>query len=270
MLNSGVFAQAFRQPLSALYPASSGYSFYQRDVFSFLSNPASLAFVQNFSAGVYGEQRFMLAELGVYHLAAALPMGSGAVGVCARYSGFSGYQETSLGFAYARRLGEKGALGIQFNRIHFRVPGIISDAAISADLGALIRVAPKLTIGLHLHNPAGGLFVKTDERLPSTFKLGIGFDASQKFHISAELLKESGMPVSFLSGFQYQFQQRFFIRAGINSAIASGFAGFGLSWAGMRADLTASLHPQLGISPGFMLVSFPGKKSPEKPNSVHP
>ncbi len=270
MLNAGVFAQALRQPLSALYPTSSGYSLYQRDVFGLLANPASLAFVQHFSAGVYGERRFMLAELGVYHLAAALPMGPGALGVCARYSGFSGYQESGLGIAYARRLGEKAALGIQFNRVHFRVPGIITDAVISADLGALVRVAPKLTIGLHLHNPAGGLFVKTEERLPSTFRLGMGFDASEKFHVSAELLKESGMPISFLSGFQYQFQERFFIRAGINAAVGSGFAGFGLAWAGLRADLTASLHPQLGLSPGFMLVSFPGKKLPEKTNSAHP
>lgn len=269
-MRSLVFAQPLRQPLSVLYPPSSAYSLYQHDVFSFMSNPASLAFTRKFSAGVYGERRFLLAELGVCHMAAAMPIGSGAMGTHVRYAGFSGYQETSLGIAYSRRLGEKAAVGLQFNHVNFRVPGLVRDAAVFAELGALLRVAPKLIIGLHVQNPAGGLFAKTEARLPSTFKLGMGFDASEKFHINAELLKESDLPVALLAAFQYQFHQRFFIRAGINTAVGSGFAGFGLAWSGLRVDVTGSLHPQLGFTPGLMLVSFPGNKSAVTPKVVQP
>ena len=270
LLSSLVFAQSLRQPLSALYPPSSAYSLYQHDVFSFMSNPASLAFTRKFSAGVYGERRFLLAELGVCHVAAAIPMGWGALGTYARYAGFSGYQETSLGIAYSRRLGEKAALGLQFNRVDFGVPGVVRDAAVFAELGALLRVAPRLTVGLHVQNPAGGFFARSDARLPSTFKLGMGFDASEKFHVNAELLKESDLPVALLAAFQYQFHQRFFIRAGINTVVGSGFMGFGLAWSGLRADVTGSLHPQLGFSPGFMLVSFPGNKSTNNPKVIQP
>jgi hypothetical protein len=254
-------AQPLRQSLSALYPAGCAYSQYQRDVFSSLAQPGALAYVRKTGAGVYSERRFLLAELGVHHLAAAMPVRSGAIGLIARYSGFEGYNETALGLAYSRRLGDKAAVGLQFSRVAYRVPFVVNDAAMNVELGALFHVAPKMVAGLHLYNPAGGFFFKSGERLSSAFKLGIGYDASEKFHVSGELLKEEEAPVNLLAGFQYHFQQHFFVRAGISSAVNSGFVGFGLAWGRIRLDLSGTYHPLLGFTPGLMLISYPGRDS---------
>jgi len=56
------------------------------------------------------------------------------------------------------------------------------------------------------------------------------------------------------TGIQYQFAKQFFARAGIASATSTGYAGFGVSWSNFRLDVTGSYHPQLGVSPGLLLI----------------
>ena len=71
--------------------------------------------MKNASAGVYGERRFLLDELSLYQLAIAVPTNSGNFGVKAGYYGFSDYNESQMGLAYARKLGSKVDIGVQFN-----------------------------------------------------------------------------------------------------------------------------------------------------------
>ena len=48
---------------------------------------------------------------------------------------------------------------------------------------------------------------------------------------------------------------------GIASENESPYAGAGVSWNNLRLDISASYHPQLGFSPGLMLiVNFKSKK----------
>ena len=49
-------------------------------------------------------------------------------------------------------------------------------------------------------------------------------------------------------------QKQFFARVGIASENESPYAGAGISWNNLRLDISASYHPQLGISPGLMLI----------------
>ena len=48
--------------------------------------------------------------------------------------------------------------------------------------------------------------------------------------------------------------KQFFARAGFMSDTGSGYAGFGVGWKNFRLDLSGSYHPQLGFSPGILLV----------------
>jgi hypothetical protein len=107
--------QTVRRPVAAVYTGLGAYSNNHVDVFSFSNNQASLAQMKNASAGVYGERRFMLNELSLYQFAIAVPTNSGNFGVNAGYFGFSDYNESQMGLAYARKLGTKLILG--FNLI---------------------------------------------------------------------------------------------------------------------------------------------------------
>ena len=254
-----VFSQSLRQPVSAVYLGLAAYSTQHSDVFSYVSNQASLAQMKNISVGIYGERKFLLTETSLYTAAVAIPTKKGNFGVNIKYSGFKNFNENQIGLAYARTLGKKVDIGAQFNYYSYRVPSYNSASAYNFEVGAIFHLTDKLNMGLHVYNPVGGNFSKTDEKLASAYKVGIGYDVSDNFFVGSEIVKEENFPVNLITGVQYRFVKQFFARLGIATATSTGYAGVGLSWNNFRLDITGSYHPQLGLSPGLLLIMNVGK-----------
>jgi hypothetical protein len=247
--------QTLRRPVAANYIGLGAYSLNHVDVFSFTANPASLAQLKNASAGVYGERRFLLSELNDYTAAVGLPTRTGNFGFAANYYGFSDYNDTRLGLAYGRKLGSKVDIGAQFNYHGIRIAGYGNATAISFELGTVLHLTDKLHAGIHVANPVGGKFGKEEqEKLPSVYTVGLGYDASEKFLVSAEIEKEEDQPVNVNAGIQYKLLPELLARAGVSTATSTGWIGLGLTIKSLRVDLTASYHPQLGITPGLLLL----------------
>ncbi len=254
-LNSlSISAQSLRQPVSAIYLSASSYSTTHADVFSYLNNQAALAKIKNIAAGVYGERRFLLAATSLYALAVAIPTDKGNFGVNIKYGGFKSFNESQIGLAYAKSLGSKVDIGIQFNYYSYKIPAYTSASTINFELGAIIHLTDKLNLGIHIYNPVGGKIAKTNEKLTAAYKVGIGYDISENLYVSTEIVKDENFPVNVNSGVQYRFMKQFFARIGIASATSTGYAGFGVGWGNFRLDITGSYHPQLGISPGMLLI----------------
>ncbi len=249
-------AQSVRYSLSLPYVSLNAYSVKQVDAFSFTGNQAALASIKKTGAGVFGERRFLLQENSVYGLAVAIPTTKGNFGLQANYGGFKSFNENKIGLAYARALGKAVDIGVQFNYYSYRIPAYNNGGAVNFEAGAIIHLTSRFNAGLHVYNPVGGELDKiAGEKLASAYKLGFGYDASEQFYISTELIKEEDKPINAVGGFQYNFAKRFFARGGFQSETGSGFAGFGLGFGGLRLDVAASYHPQLGLSPGVMLIT---------------
>ena len=255
----GGVSQVLRQPLSAIYLGLGAYSTQQEDAFSYLNNQASLAKIKKVAIGVYGERRFSLAATSLYGATVAIPTKNGNFGINMIYTGFKNYTESQVGLAYALSLGKKVDVGVQFNYYGYNVPSYASDAAINFEIGAIVHLTDKLNMGMHVYNPVGGNFTKTDEKLTAAYTIGLGYDLSDNFFVSTEIVKEENFPVSFNAGFQYRFMHQFFVRSGIVSATSTWYAGVGVSWSNFRLDVTGSYHPQLGLSPGLLLIINFGK-----------
>jgi hypothetical protein len=248
-------AQSVRTPVSASYIGLGAYSVDHVDVFSVTSNPAALAQIKDPAAGVFGEKRFLLAETNFYSAIVAVPSKHGNFAFQADYFGFKNYNESQLGIAYARNVGSKLDLGIKFNYYSFRIPGFESPSAVNFEIGAVAHLTEKLNAGIHFYNPVGGQLSKTEnDKLAAIYSFGIGYEASDNFLISTEIEKQEDMPVNVNAAVQYHFAQQFFARFGIASQNESPFAGAGILWNQFRLDVTASYHPQLGLSPGLMLI----------------
>lgn len=255
-------AQTLRRPLAAGYTGFGAYSFDHADIFSFIANQASLAQLKNPGAGLFGERRFMLTELNNYTAVAGIVTSSGNFGLKAEYSGFSDYNETQIGVAYGRKLGNKTDIGAQFNYNGINIPGYGSAAAISVELGAIIHITDKFHTGVHINNPVGGKFGKNQqEKLPSVYTAGFGYEASEKLLVSAEIEKEEDQPVNVNAGFQYKLIPQVLVRAGLSSVNSSGWIGAGLSIRSFRLDIITSWHPQLGVTPGLLLIFNLDKKA---------
>ena len=248
--------QSLRYPVSMPYLGLGAYSKQQADVFSFGSNQAALSSLHSTSFGVYGEKKFLLNETSSYSLAAAIPTGLGNFGLQVNYSGFKNFNENKIGLAYARSLGSKVDVGVQFNYYGYRIPTYGNASTINFEVGAVVHFTEKLSGGVHIYNPvAGKLGKSSDEKLAAAYKFGLGYDASENFYISTEIVKEEDMPVNVIGGLQYRFRKQFFVRAGFVSETTSGFGGVGLAWKNLRLDVSASYHPQLGFSPGVLLIA---------------
>jgi hypothetical protein len=266
LINASLMAQSLRKPIAASYIGLGAYSINHADAFSFTANQAALAQIKNPAIGVYSENRFLLNATNMYSAVVALPTSQGNFGMQIDYFGFKDYNESQIGLAYARSVGTKLDIGIKFNYYSFRIPAYQSSSSLNFEMGAIVHLTDKLNAGVHFYNPVGGNLSKTNnEKLSSVYTFGIGYEASENFLVSAEIVKQEDLPVNVNAGVQYNFQKQFFVRAGINSENESPYAGAGLSWKDLRLDVSASYHPQLGLSPGLMLiVNFKSTKEIEK------
>jgi len=248
-------SQQLRQPVTVPYTTLGAYSVNHADVYCFTANQASLAQLKNAAIAVYGERRFLLSELNNYTAAFGVPTRSGNFGLKAGYFGFRDYNETQLGLAYGRKLGDKVDLGVQFNYNGIRIAGYGNDAAISFELGTILHLTEKLHAGIHINNPVGGKFGKDQqEKLSSVYTAGIGYEASDKLFVSTEIIKEEDQAININAGLQYKFLSQLLTRIGLSTATSTGWMGVGLSWKSFRIDVTTAYHPQLGITPGLLLL----------------
>ncbi len=263
---SSLYAQSVRYPLAQPYAGLSAYSLVQHDPLSFTGNQAALAQLRQAGLGIYGERRFMLKENSSYTMGIAVPSRLGNAGLVLQYAGFAHFNESRVGLAYARRLGALLDLGIQFTYYGYRVPVYGGASTVTVEAGILLHPIDKWNLGVHVYNPVGGRLGKSTspllkhEKLASAYKIGLGYDASEQFFISAEIVKEEDKPVNAIAGFQYRFTQQFFLRAGFVSETTLLYAGAGISWKLFRLDISVSYHPQLGFSPGILLIAQRKKK----------
>jgi hypothetical protein len=265
ILSQQLVAQSLRHSIALPYVGVSAYSTNQNDGFSFTSNQAALAATKKTSVGLYGERRFLLAATSSYAVAAAIPTKLGNFGLSVNYAGFKNFNENKIGLAYGRSLGKKVDIGVQFNHYGYRVPIYGNASAIFFEAGAIMHFTDKFNGGFHIYNPVGGKLNNAEgEKLASAYKLGFGYDASDNFFITSEIIKEEDKPVNVVAGFQYQFAKQFFARAGFMSESTTAYAGVGLSWKNLRLDVAGSYHPQLGFSPGLMLLTNFGKEQKEE------
>lgn len=258
-------SQSLRKPIAGSYIGLGAYSLNHVDAFSITSNQAALAQMKTASFGIYGERRFMLQATNMFSGVFVLPTTQGNFAIQADYFGYKNYNESQLGLAYARSLGSKLDLGVKFNYYSFRVPGYQNSSAVNFEIGAIAHLTDRLHVGIHAYNPVGGKLSKTNnEKLSSIYTFGVGYELGESFIVSAEIYKQEDLPINVNAGVQYNFAKQFFARAGMNSQNESPYAGAGISWNNLRLDVSASYHPQLGFSPGvLLLVNFKTKKADE-------
>jgi hypothetical protein len=251
-------AQTIRTPVNFTYTRLTAYSSHFNDAFSFTANQGALAAIQKVSAGVYSERRFLLKELSAYSAAVVLPTGSGNFGFKGDYTGEQAYNESSLSLAYGRNLGKGIAVGVQFNYMGLKAAGYGAASTVNFDIGALFHLTPQLNAGLHVYNPVAAAWGKEGlEKLPSIYSAGLGYDASPQVFVGVEAEKTENQPININAGIHYQIAEKLIARAGVQTATAVYYFGFGVQLKSFRLDATASIHPYLGTTPGLLLLYNP-------------
>ena len=247
-------AQTTIKPLQVLYPTSTTYSVLHNDVFSFTGNQAALAQTKSFAAGVYNEQRFLLKELNVFNGVAVLPTASGNFGFNTQYFGSSFHNQMQVGLAYGRKLGSKADIGGQFSYTTIQTAGYGKGAALTIETGVILHFTEQLHGGFHVSNPVSMEVGKSGESFASIYSTGFGYDASDKAFVGIEVEKVENEEVNVVGRIQYKFGKHILARGGISTSNSSFYLGFGVQLKSIRLDATASVHQQLGFTPGLQII----------------
>jgi hypothetical protein len=252
---SGLNAQQFKNNVAAPYLGLSAYSAQLGDVFGMSSNTGALAFMTKTGVGIMAETRFGLIDLTNIGVNGAIAVPKGAIGIQANRFGNNLFNETQVGVGYGRLLTDKIAVGVKANYYQQQINAYGNGSTINAEAGILLQLTPKFKGGVSVYNAVGGKYgINKTESLASIYKLGLGYDVSDKVSISAEVVKMEDVPVNVISSIHYQFENRFFAKAGISAAANNFFAAAGvLISKNIRIDVMASHHQQLGFTPGLVL-----------------
>lgn len=250
-----VFAQAARRPVALLFSRLPAYSTNPLSPLSFEANQAALAGVQVFTAAIYGEKRFSLDALSQYAAAVAIPTKSGNFSLQGNYFGNVLHNEAQIGVAYARLLSEQLSVGLQFNYYTLHTAGYGSAGAITVEAGVLWQLAEGFKLGLHVYNPTAAAPAGVEaEKMPVIVNVGAGYTASEKLFVGAELEKAGNEAFQVNAGLQYYFAEKVFASGGLATQTGAFYLGLGAQLAALQLTVVASLHQQLGLTPGLMLV----------------
>jgi len=239
------------------------------DIWAIHHNQAGLAFLENPSASVYYENRFMVKEMGLSSVAFAMPTKTGTFGIVYHNFGYSRYAETKVGLAYGRKLSEKFSVGIQLNYNTLRLGDIYGkNQALTGEIGVRAKLTDELTFGVHVYNISRAKLADyNNEFIPTIMRLGADYKISKKVFIAAEAQKDIDHKIIFKSGIEYHVIEAIFLRAGISTNPVLNTFGFGLNLKNIQLDVAASWHQVLGFSPQVSLTYNFNKQSkpiPEK------
>ena len=88
----------------------------------------------------------------------------------------------------------------------------------------------------------------------SSRQLAASQTPESRANISAEIKKEEDQPVNITAGLQYKFLPQLLTRIGISATTSSVWIGIGIILPAIQLDITTAYHPQLGISPGLLVL----------------
>lgn len=258
-----VFASGENYTIGAKQAGMANASVTQEDVFAIGYNPAGIGSIENYSVGLFADQRF-LTGIHFYNLSAAMPVQKvGAFGVSYDYYGFSAYNENRLGFAYARKFSDLISAGLKFN--YFRLGIEENGAAHAGAFEAGVQIAPtqKMRVGAHIFNPIRQKISKELSKTLSTIiKVGVSYHPSDKVMLALETEKHINYAFRIKTGMEYKIAEPIYLRIGAATNPTLFTFGIGTIWKNLHIDFASSWHLQLGYSPQLAFIyNFSPKKS---------
>lgn len=249
-------AQVINGPVGARSTAMAGVNATLSDVWSANNNQAGLAFVEDLSAGLYYENRFLLKETSYKAGAFVLPTKTGAFGVSIASFGFTEFMETRTGLSYGLKFSERFAVGVQMNYLRTSLTQEFgSKNSVTGAVGLIGKLNDEITIGAHVYNPNRSKLAEYDnERIPTVMKLGMDYRFSEKLMIAVETEKDIDFDAIVKFGVEYQFMDILYVRGGISNNPTSSAFGFGLIMKNFILEASSSFHQTLGMTPGISLI----------------
>ncbi|MBL7818128.1 MAG: hypothetical protein JNL70_24170 [Saprospiraceae bacterium] len=225
-------------------------------------NPAGLITTSEPTLIAASEIRQGLKELRPMAFAAILPAQSAVFGMVYQTFHFEDYRESKLGLAYSRRMTSNFNIGLQLDYLRLRINeyGVVN--LLTFEIGSNVLITKDLMLSAYVFNPVAVRINETEERTPSVFRLGLGYQLNTKVSLCLETEKDIYFAPSYKFGLAYQTTESINIRCGFRTQPTVFSLGIDYR-IGKRAsiDMALSNHTYLGATPAINLnYSFEKEK----------
>ncbi len=235
--------------------ALGGASVCVSNLWSVQNNQAGLANLKTMEFGIFSERRYLLQQLSNNSAAFAMPTKLGTFALNFSRFGYTHYNESKYGLAYAKAFGKNFSAGMQIDYLTMHLGDIYGNrSTFSIEAGIQANIVKGLSVGVHIYNPnRAKTATYNNERVPSIMRLGLKYDFSKKVFWSVETEKDIDHKAVFKSGVEYHIIKEFYIRGGFSTNPMVSSFGFGLELQKIKLDFYNSFHPQLGYTPGLSM-----------------
>ncbi len=226
------------------------------DVWSHFNNPGAIGNVNEFTAGISYENRFLLKELQSQSLAVVIPLKVGSISVGGQMFGYRDFRSYKGGVGYGMQLGEKLFAGVQMNYLGVQLNDAYgSKNGVGGDVGILGKVTEEWLIGFSVSNLFRSKLTEyQDDRMTTLMRFGSSYRLSDKALITGEVEKDIENPMRFKAGVEYKPFDQFSLRGGVATAPIELSFGVGYLAKVISINLGSSYHQILGWSPHFGLT----------------
>jgi len=192
---------------------------------------------------------------------------AGAWGLSFNQFGPEFYREREAAVAHAFHLSSGAALGWSLKHSSLALGRYGGTSALGLDAGVLVRVLPRLDMGLAARNLNGPTFDDLPEGPAGEGRAGLAFRPASGFQTFADAVKPARGELSWRAGQEITLGPLFTLRLGLRTAPGRFAVGFGARVGALRLDYAFLSHPYLddqhhmGLS--CRLGSAPPVPSPE-------
>lgn len=259
------YAYIDNYPIGARSMALGNSSVTFSDVWSIHHNQAGLAFQKDISAGIFYESKFLVPQMGLKGGVIAVPTSSGVFGLNLVSFGYSQYNESKFGLAYARTFGESLSFGLQLDYLRTQIAENYGNkGVIAGEAGVQARLTRNLILGAHIFNLNRATGADNNEKIPTIMRAGLGYTFSDKVLVSVETEKDIDFNPIIKFGLEYHVIEALYLRAGASSQPFMSSFGVGVFVRNFQLDLAASMHPILGYSSQISLSYVLEKKEKQQ------
>lgn len=224
------------------------------DVWSLHNNQGAMAFFNQFSLGVFHENRFFVPE-NAYHAALlAVPTQYGVVGINYSFFGYKLYNDQKFGISFSKKLLERLALGVQMDAITTVISAYGNETKLCPELGLLAEPIDKFFVGAHFFNPFRNNYkYLEDKNIPSVVRLGIGYQDANVFTFNVEVEKDLEAAPVYKAGIDVNVLYGLNVRMGVYNNPSAFSFGLGYFYKKIIAGFGFVSHPVLAFTPHFSI-----------------
>ncbi|RDC57768.1 hypothetical protein DU508_02080 [Pedobacter chinensis] len=221
------------------------------DVWTLQANPSGITGIEKPVISLSYIKHLFSDEISTQAFVAVIPFKNNFLGTSFQRYGFVEYNESKVGFAYAKKFGDKLSTAINVNYHQLRITNYGTSTGFSVDIGVIYCFENQFIFGAFVSNPSKQKFSSTEAliEIPTSFNIGASYFASDKILIASSVSKILNQYIDVSLGIDYKIVDSFSLRGGLSAKPFKQYAGFGLNYKKLLLDMATTYDASLGYAP---------------------